>query len=407
MAKDTLVRDIRLLETELKGKQEAFIRRERVYKTRIDELENTLATLRTSKTEWMQKDPSMAEVRKHHAAILSNVAEVQNRTARLVQEQERDLLTAFRARLLDVQAELQKEKSKKDDGAAAWIDRSRQLELEVDREKERADKLDRINQALGQENTRLKQQFQTQEDDRSFLVRQLVVVKNENSELREDLQKKDTELQDLQDELTGALAKGGMAATSSSQSLPLVRRAGAESPDKPEPAAGASVRLLPRQEADERYREIIKRLTRMPTRSASTCARFARRTSVSERSHAARARAEAVRDDVAAEVARALVCVRARPTRGVDPQPEEGAAGPPPRPPATGHRAGPRRGSHDGVRPFYTLGRRQLSLVVVRLRLGGRLLSLPRRRRILQFRKRATSAMERSCFVPFECPAGG
>ena len=72
MAKDTLVRDIRLLETELKGKQEAFIRRERVYKTRIDELENTLATLRTSKTEWMQKDPSMAEVRKHHAAILSN-----------------------------------------------------------------------------------------------------------------------------------------------------------------------------------------------------------------------------------------------------------------------------------------------------------------------------------------------
>ena len=60
------------------------------------------------------------------------MAEVQNRTARLVQEQERDLLTAFRARLLDVQAELQKEKSKKDDGAAAWIDRSRQLELEED-----------------------------------------------------------------------------------------------------------------------------------------------------------------------------------------------------------------------------------------------------------------------------------
>ena len=305
MAKDSLVRDIRLLETELKGKQEAFIRRERVYKTRIDELENTLATLRTSKTEWMQKDPSMAEVRKHHAAILSNVAEVQNRTARLVQEQERDLLTAFRARLLDVQAELQKEKSKKDDGAAAWIDRSRQLELEVDREKERADKLDRINQALGQENTRLKQQFQTQEDDRSFLVRQLVVVKNENSELRDDLQKKDTELQDLQDELTGALAKGGMAATSSSQSLPLVRRAGAESPDKPEPAAGASVRLLPRQEADERYREIIKRLTRMldTERKHLRQVRTAHQQFQNDRTPLELALKQCV-DDVAAEVAR-------------------------------------------------------------------------------------------------------
>lgn len=263
MSKDKLIRDIRQLENDLKQKQEAFIRRERVYKTRIDELEQSLAKLRTSKTEWMQKDPSMAKVRDYHTQILRNVSVVQDRTARLVQEQERDLLTAFRARLLDVQAELQKEKSKKDDGAAAWIDRSRQLELEVDREKERADKLDRINQALGQENARLKQQFQTQEDDRSFLVRQLVVVKNENSELREDLQKKDTELQDLQDELTGAMAKGGIGATSSSHSLPAVRRVGAESPDKPEPAAGASLRLLPRQEADERYREIIKRLTRM------------------------------------------------------------------------------------------------------------------------------------------------
>ena len=47
---------------------------------------------------------------------------------------------------MDVQTELEKEKSKTDDGATAWIDRSRQLEQEVDREKDRADRLDRINQ---------------------------------------------------------------------------------------------------------------------------------------------------------------------------------------------------------------------------------------------------------------------
>lgn len=266
-----LVRDIRQLEGDLKGKQETFIRRERVYKTRIDELEGNLAKLRANKTQWMQEDPLMKNVREMHTQILRNVSVVQDRTARLVQEQERDLLTAFRARLLDVQAELQKEKSKKDDGAAAWIDKSRQLELDVDREKERADKLDRINQALGQENARLKQQFQTQEDDRSFLVRQLVVVKNENSELREQLQKKDTELQDVQDELTGAMAQGrpmggSGAMASSTGSLPGIARtrsAGADGGASPEPAAGASLRLLPRQEADERYKEIIKRLTRM------------------------------------------------------------------------------------------------------------------------------------------------
>ena len=50
------------------------------------------------------------------------------------------MLRAFRARLFDVQTELDREKSKKDDSAAAWIQRSRQLEAEVDWAKEMADR---------------------------------------------------------------------------------------------------------------------------------------------------------------------------------------------------------------------------------------------------------------------------
>jgi hypothetical protein len=53
--------------------------------------------------------------------ILSRIELVQDRTSKILQEQERDLLRAFRARLFDVQTELEKEKSKKDDGAVAWI----------------------------------------------------------------------------------------------------------------------------------------------------------------------------------------------------------------------------------------------------------------------------------------------
>ena len=48
---------------------------------------------------------------------------VQDRTARILQEQERDLVRAFRARLFDVQTELEKEKSKKEDGAGSWRQR--------------------------------------------------------------------------------------------------------------------------------------------------------------------------------------------------------------------------------------------------------------------------------------------
>jgi hypothetical protein len=41
-----------------------------------------------------------------------NIEHVQEQTARILQEQERDLLRAFRARLFDLQTELEKEKSR-------------------------------------------------------------------------------------------------------------------------------------------------------------------------------------------------------------------------------------------------------------------------------------------------------
>ncbi len=50
-----------------------------------------------------------------HAAagtIQLNIEAVQGETSRVLHEQEKDLLRSFRARLLDVQSELEKEKSK-------------------------------------------------------------------------------------------------------------------------------------------------------------------------------------------------------------------------------------------------------------------------------------------------------
>lgn len=55
-------------------------------------------------------------------------------------EQEKDLLRAFRARLFDIQSDLEKERSKRDEGAAMWIEKNRQLEKEIDWIKEMADR---------------------------------------------------------------------------------------------------------------------------------------------------------------------------------------------------------------------------------------------------------------------------
>lgn len=173
-----------MLEKDLERRQESYISRERAYKTRIDELEEELTRQRTRKTGWMKTDAKLIKLKSMQGQIVNNVELVQDRTARILQEQERDLLRAFRARLFDVQTELEKEKSKKDDGAGAWIERSRQLEAEVEWAKEVADRLERANQSLTSENARLKAQFKTQEDDRNYLIKQLVAVKKDNARLR-------------------------------------------------------------------------------------------------------------------------------------------------------------------------------------------------------------------------------
>jgi len=91
------------LQAELQVKQEVFVKKERVYQSKIEEQEATIRNIRDERTSWMSEDESIANLRKIHAEIQSKVSTVQIRTAKLVQEQEQELLRAFRQRLSDVQ----------------------------------------------------------------------------------------------------------------------------------------------------------------------------------------------------------------------------------------------------------------------------------------------------------------
>lgn len=51
----------------------------------------------------MQGNDSIENLKTMHQQILYNVEMVQDRSSKILQEQERDLLRAFRARLFDVQ----------------------------------------------------------------------------------------------------------------------------------------------------------------------------------------------------------------------------------------------------------------------------------------------------------------
>jgi hypothetical protein len=214
LSENSLLTKISTLEKDLERRQESYVSRERAYKTRIDELEEELLNQRQTKTGWMKDDNKMKHLKNMQQSIVNNVELVQDRTSRILQEQERDLVRAFRARLFDVQSELEKEKSKKEDGAGAWIERCRQLEAEVEWAKEVADRLERVNQSLLQENNRIKSQFAGQEEDRNFLIEQLVSVKKDNARLRSEYEQLELQYESLKNHSTDESMKRDSANTS-------------------------------------------------------------------------------------------------------------------------------------------------------------------------------------------------
>lgn len=247
----TLRGKLSLLEKDLERRQESYVVRERVFKARIEELESEIAHTRDDKTGWMKENEKMKKLKSFQKAIIENVELVQDRTSKVLQEQERDLLRAFRARLFDVQTELEKEKSKKEDGASAWMERSRQLEAELEWTKEVADRLERTNQTLLQENNRLKSQFKSQEEDRAFLIKQLVTIKKDNAKLRNEY----VALEEENGQLRLAEATQGIGPGSPDPNSPM-RQAQMNK-------AGGAGGYVGDTDMDERYKEINKRLRRL------------------------------------------------------------------------------------------------------------------------------------------------
>ncbi|RHY09290.1 hypothetical protein DYB25_001028 [Aphanomyces astaci] len=215
----------------------------------------------------------MTSLRGLHKSILGSISQVQERTGKILQEQEKDLLRAFRARLYSVQEELETEKNKTDDGASAWIDKSKQLETEVEWTKEMADRLDRLNQSLTRENQRLKTQFSMQENDREFLVRQLVTVKKDNVRLRKELADAVKEAERTREEASIQLEELEFAPRNGRQQQPPRKQPphalGSKMPSVVKrapstPALPGTTTFGPSPpEVDNRYKEIIKRLKRV------------------------------------------------------------------------------------------------------------------------------------------------
>ena len=170
------------LRADAKRRLESYTRREKRYQEEAEELRAEIS--RIGKAKPQEEASLMGQLRTDHRQVMEGIETLQKKTSSVLQEQEKDLLRAFRARLYDVQIELEVERSKKDDGSIEWIERTRTLGKELDWSREEALRLDRVNRHLTKESARLKAQLKSQEDDRDFLVRQMLALKKENARLK-------------------------------------------------------------------------------------------------------------------------------------------------------------------------------------------------------------------------------
>eukprot|EP00750_Incisomonas_marina_P018427 INCI2945.2.p1 GENE.INCI2945.2~~INCI2945.2.p1 ORF type:complete len:363 (+),score=80.98 INCI2945.2:214-1302(+) len=230
---------IEALENDLRRRQTSYIRRERAYKSKIEELERQLTIARRGGGS-DETEGKMVAIRATHEKIIENIEKMQATTAALMKEQEADLLRQFRVRLFDVQEELASAKAKaNDENATVWIKKYRSLEKEMEWVKALADKLEQSNKTFEKENQRLHQNFKSQEEDRSMLVKQLVLVKKDNARLRQEIQELKEKAADERSNGVGASPRRSLRA--------MIKDAPITLDDN----------------SDLRYREVIKRLKKL------------------------------------------------------------------------------------------------------------------------------------------------
>merc|ERR1719473_1254325 len=172
----------RQLEDQFKYRVGSFIKRETQAKKTIENLEKQL--MERTDDEHRQR---MGVIRNMHDSVCNGLEEIQNRTAKVLQEQEKDLMRAFRARLQDVHRELETQRTAKGDHSAELQARHRRVVSELHASQELAQIFDKKNLQLHAENQKLQEKLRTREDDRQCLLKELVMAKKEVARLKQQV----------------------------------------------------------------------------------------------------------------------------------------------------------------------------------------------------------------------------
>eukprot|EP00931_Biecheleriopsis_adriatica_P115640 TRINITY_DN91409_c0_g1_i1.p1 TRINITY_DN91409_c0_g1~~TRINITY_DN91409_c0_g1_i1.p1 ORF type:complete len:430 (+),score=144.42 TRINITY_DN91409_c0_g1_i1:125-1414(+) len=170
----------RSLEDQYKHRVASFVKREKVTMNKIESLERRL----NEGAENDEHSKRMDAIGNMHRSVVTGLECIQNNTAKILQDQEKDLMRAFRARLQEVSKDLEAQRSRKGEHSTEQQAHHRRVVAELHKTQELAQTFDKKNQQLTAENQKLQEKLRTREDDRQALLRELVLSRKENARLK-------------------------------------------------------------------------------------------------------------------------------------------------------------------------------------------------------------------------------
>ncbi|CAK88388.1 unnamed protein product (macronuclear) [Paramecium tetraurelia] len=183
------------LELELKNRQERFVNREIEYRKTIEALQTELR----AKTALDQGDRKIMEnIYKDHNKIIDGINNIQLRTSKILVDQERDIIRFFNNKINEIKKQFEEERIKKGKNDQEYIEKENQLISELEWIKNIAQKIDNENHSLMQKYKELKIQYQTQENDREMLLKELIMKKKKNAILKSQIEQYEKLLNEAQ-----------------------------------------------------------------------------------------------------------------------------------------------------------------------------------------------------------------
>jgi hypothetical protein len=143
----------------------------------------------------------MQQITELHREILGNINVIQNKTSKILIEQESDIRRFFLKKINEIKEKFKEDRLSKNEKDQESFEKNKQMMSELEWIKNIAHKIDIENQTLIKKYSFLKSEYDIQEKDKNLLMKELLMKKKENAVLKSQVEQYEKLLNEVSKEM--------------------------------------------------------------------------------------------------------------------------------------------------------------------------------------------------------------